>query len=95
MTLYASANDRAIRLSEGFHEFWRVGDSKHICVVPKVDTIDASAVDTSLIGHSYFGDNTSILGDMVRTIETGSLPGERVGMHALTLEQLTYWALRL
>jgi esterase/lipase superfamily enzyme len=94
VTLYASANDKAIALSERFHEFWRVGDSKHICVVPRVDTIDASAVDTSLLGHSYFGDNTSILGDMVRTMEAGSPPGARMGMHAMMLEQLTYWALR-
>ncbi len=35
-------------------------------MVDGVDTIDASLVDTSLVGlrHSYFGDKRSILNDM-------------------------------
>ncbi len=91
VTLYASSRDEAIKASEKIHEADRVGDSTHICVVPKVDTIDATAVDTGLIGHAYFGDRRSILTDMFEVIQSGSPPGHRFGMHAENLQQLTYW----
>jgi len=93
VTLYASSKDEAIMISEKLHQFDRVGDSKHICVVPKIDTIDATAVDTGLIGHAYFGDKRSILTDMFEIMQTGSPPEKRFGMHAATLQQMTYWVL--
>jgi esterase/lipase superfamily enzyme len=92
VTLYASSKDKAIIASERIHQFDRVGDSSHICAVPGVDTIDASAVDTGLVGHAYFGDKTSILSDMMNAIETGSSADRRAGMHAMSLQQMTYWA---
>jgi esterase/lipase superfamily enzyme len=91
VTLYASSRDEAIVASEKIHQFDRVGDSTHICVVPRVDTIDATAVDTELIGHAYFGDNRSILTDMFEVMHTSSPPGQRFGMHPATLQQMTYW----
>jgi esterase/lipase superfamily enzyme len=51
VTLYASPEDKALRLSKQFHGYPRAGEA--IIVLPGVDTIDASAVDTSLVGHSY------------------------------------------
>jgi len=91
VTLYASSKDKAIITSERIHQFDRVGDSNHICAVPGVDTIDASAVDTGLIGHAYFGDKTSILSDMVNAMQTDSPASGRAGMHAMLLQQMTYW----
>ncbi len=92
VTLYASSKDKAILASERIHDYDRVGDSTHICVVPNIDTIDATAVDTSLIGHSYYGDNRSILSDMFQVMRTGAPPGQRFGMHVMTAQQVTYWA---
>ena len=91
ITLYASSRDEAIEASERIHQYDRVGDSTHICVVPKIDTVDASAVDTGLIGHAYFGDRRSILSDMFEVMQTGSPPSRRFGMHAATLQQMNYW----
>ena len=93
VTLYASSRDEAIMASEKVHQFDRVGDSTHICVMPRIDTIDASAVDTGLIGHAYFGDKRSILTDMFEVIQNGSPPGKRFGMHSATFGQMTYWVL--
>jgi esterase/lipase superfamily enzyme len=92
VTLYASSKDKAIIASEKIHQFDRVGDSTHICTVRGVDTIDASAVDTGLIGHAYFGDKTSILSDMMDAMQTDSPASGRAGMHAMALQQMTYWA---
>jgi len=92
VTLYASSRDEAIVASERIHQYDRAGDSTHICVVPHIDTIDATAVDTGLIGHAYYGDRRSILSDMFAAMRTDSPPGERFGMHAVTSGGMTYWA---
>jgi esterase/lipase superfamily enzyme len=93
VTLYTSSRDQAIKASEGIHDYARVGDSTHICVVPKVDTIDATAVDTGLVGHAYFGDKSSILSDMLEVMQNGLPPDRRFGMHPATFQQMTYWVL--
>ncbi|MFH1268329.1 MAG: alpha/beta hydrolase, partial [Planctomycetota bacterium] len=52
VTLYASSNDEALKLSKTIHGYRRAGDSgSQLLVVPGVDTIDVSTVDTSLLGH--------------------------------------------
>ena len=91
VTLYASSRDEAIVASEKIHQFDRAGDSRHICVVAKVDTIDATAVDTGFIGHAYFADNRSILSDIFAVIQTGSPPTRRFGMHPAAMGNMTYW----
>ena len=92
VTLYASTHDEALAASARVHSYYRAGDARHICVVPHVDTIDASAVDTSLLGHAYYGDNRSILSDIYDVIQSGKPPEQRFGMHAMTFEQSQYWA---
>lgn len=69
VTLYASSNDRALKASKGVHGIRRAGDSDpEVLVVDGIDTIDVSAVDTSLLGHSYVGDNCSVISDMNRLL---------------------------
>jgi esterase/lipase superfamily enzyme len=95
ITLYASSKDEALIASRKFHQNPRAGDSGvAITIVPRVDTIDATAVDTGLLGHSYYGDNRSILSDMFSLIRTGDPPDKRFGMHTTHLKQMTYWELR-
>ena len=90
VTLYASSRDQALAASQHVHDDDRAGDSVHICVVPRVDTIDATAVDTGLLGHSYFGDSRSILSDIFKVMDKG-LPPDQRGMHAIEAQQLKYW----
>lgn len=44
-------------------------------VVPGVETVDASPVDTSVIGHSYYGDNPQLIRDLRAIVDEG-LPAE-------------------
>ncbi|HEY9691103.1 MAG TPA: alpha/beta hydrolase [Oculatellaceae cyanobacterium] len=92
-TLYASSNDKALSASKKFHGgLPRAGDSgQEIVIVDGIDTIDASLVDTSLIGHSYFGDNRSVISDIFYLIKNNLLPGERVGLVAKKIRDLRYW----
>ena len=65
MTLYASGRDRALKVSHGIHGYGRAGDVEpEIVVVDGLDSIDASAVDTGLLGHSYFADQRSVISDI-------------------------------
>jgi len=90
ITLYASASDKALVLSRRFHKYPRAGE--FVFPIEGIDMIDASAVDTSLIGHSYYGDNRSVLSDIYWLLRKGEPPANRFGMSALAREDGTYYA---
>lgn len=66
ITLYASSRDRALVVSRTFNSGDpRAGDAgESLVVVPGIETIDVSSGDSSLLGHSYYGDNVSVLQDI-------------------------------
>ena len=77
VTLYASSNDEALILSKKLHGYARAGDSgSSLVVVPGIETIDVSDVDTSLLGHSYYGNNDTVLADMFYLLHE-SLPASQ------------------
>jgi esterase/lipase superfamily enzyme len=93
VTLYASSNDKALEASKKIHGGPRAGDSGDgIVIVPGVDTIDASAVDTTFIGHFYYGDNRSVLSDIFHLLGDGAPPGKRFGLRQKSLLNAVYWA---
>ncbi len=96
ITLYASSTDEALRVSKALGGGYpRAGDaSTGIVVIPEVDSIDASLIDTGLVGHGYYGDNTSILSDMYGLIGTGSPPSERFRLEAVIVPAGRYWRFR-
>src|SRR5581483_8229450 len=72
ITLYASSSDRMLQLSESLHSYARAGSSgKNIFIMHGIDTVDASAVDTTLIGHTYYADERSIISDIFALIRHG------------------------
>lgn len=93
-TLYASSNDVALYASETLAAFPRAGDTRGgIVVVNGIDTIDASAVDTSLVGHSYFADNASVLADIEDIFRQHVAPDQRPHLRAVEAEGGRYWVL--
>jgi esterase/lipase superfamily enzyme len=95
VTLYASSRDRALKVSKRVHGYVRAGESAgEIVVIPGLmDTIDAIEVDTSLVGHSYYGDNRSILSDVFTLVKDGSAP-PRFGMARKEIAGAPYWIFR-
>jgi esterase/lipase superfamily enzyme len=92
VTLYASSNDRALQLSKRINGYPRAGDSgAGIVVVPGIDTIDVSSVDTDFLGHSYYGDNRSVLSDLFNLIRTGASPEGRFGLREAWRGSARYW----
>jgi esterase/lipase superfamily enzyme len=90
-TSYASKRDRALLISFFLHRLHRIGlIEQEPFVMEGLETVDASQVDTSLLGwrHSYFGDERTVLTDLGYMLRTG-LPAERRGLkRALGKE---YW----
>jgi esterase/lipase superfamily enzyme len=75
MTLYASSVDKALEASQRVHRYPRAGESgENILIIDGLDSIDASSVDTSLIGHSYFADNRSVIADIFNLLRSSGTP---------------------
>ncbi len=92
VTLYASSHDKAMLASEEINGFWRAGDAgKNIVVIPGIDTIDVSLVDTNLIGHFYYGENRSVLTDMMNLITTDDPPSKRCRLQQTGIAPKLYW----
>jgi esterase/lipase superfamily enzyme len=78
VTLYASENDAALIASKGLHADQRAGDADPAVVVEGVETIDCSTVDyTSFLGHSYYGANVDVLGDLFMVLKENRGAAER------------------
>jgi esterase/lipase superfamily enzyme len=93
ITLYASSKDEALVASQKFHGgFPRAGESgRAIVAVSGMDTIDASAVDTGLLGHSYYLGKQSILSDLFNLLRDGNPPEARVGLKPVEESGKRYW----
>ena len=97
VTLYASSNDEALKLSRKLQgDYARAGEtSSDVLVVTGVDSIDASRVNTGLLGHSYYGDNRSIISDIYYLLHSETPTGKRFGMfEQMNKQGLLYWAFR-
>ena len=93
ITLYASSRDKALLLSQLYAGYPRAGEGgAHILIVPAVQSIDASTVDTSLLGfdHEYFADSKNILSDLFHLLR-GEAPDSRSGLHRQNKEAGVYW----
>ena len=92
VTLYASQNDLALIASKKVNGFPRAGDSGDgIIIAPGIETIDVSAIDTSLVGHSYYGDNTSIICDIFSLIHFGQSANHRQWLRPVVDGSNSYW----
>lgn len=70
VTLYTSQTDLALLASRYFNQGQRVGDSSHgVVVFPGIETIDATSIDSSLLGHSYYGSSVNVLEDIANLLK--------------------------
>lgn len=92
VTLYASSNDEALRVSKQIHGAPRAGDSGALLVVmPGIETIDVSGIDTSLLGHSYYGSNGTVLSDLIGLLKHGMPAAQRSWLMPRDYQGLPYW----
>jgi esterase/lipase superfamily enzyme len=89
VTLYVSDDDEAIRASRFLHGYPRAGGVEKIAATPNIVTIDATGVDTSFMGHSYYASTRALLADIKEMI-SGVPPDKRAGI----ARSGTYWKFR-
>lgn len=77
VTLYASSSDSALILSKGLHAEPRAGDAHPPLVLAGVETIDCTAIDFNLMGHSYYGSNTDVLSDLFAVVKEHTPANQR------------------
>ena len=93
VTLYASSQDIALKAAQRIAGYPRAGaGGPDVVVVPGIDTIDASSVETSSLGlgHRYYGDSDTILADLYALID-GRLPADRFALRPVTAPAGKYW----
>ena len=88
ITLYESSNDKALAASKQIHGHPRAGEP--LLVIPGVDTIDASKINTDFLGHSYFS-GPRLLDDMHSLLFKNEPPNQRSGLTELTNKVGTYY----
>ena len=82
VTLYASANDRALYVSREYHGgVARAGDvpAQGPIVVSGVDSIDVSAIsiETLATNHSSYAQTKELMTDIERLLKTGERPPQK------------------
>lgn len=91
-TLYCSRSDWALHASYAFNDSPRIGDSSRILVVrEEIDTVDASDVETDVLGHSYYGDGLTLLNDVRLLLEENLPPASRKLRRRVSENRLSYW----
>lgn len=92
VTIYTSQTDLALLASRYFNSGVRVGDSSYgVKVFPGIETIDATSIDSSLLGHSYYGSSVNVLQDIANLFS--DLPtDERPYLEIVESVSPPYWS---
>ncbi len=93
LTLYASANDKALLASHGANKFTRLGDARDgISVLDGMESVDATALETNYLSHDYFGSNANMIRELRQVIHERKPVNGRIGMHSVVATALLrYW----
>lgn len=85
LTLYASRNDWALKVSRKLHgDAQRAGQGgDETLVVPEVDSIDMSELGDDMLAHGYFADDSSALVDLASLFWRNASPTHRCGLEEI------------
>ena len=98
VTLYVSSHDSALKASNTLHSGERIGQGgENVFVYEGLDTIDASGIDTSLmgLGHSYFAQKDILMTDIKEVIMKSLPPPKRVSLVEKLKKKLAYWKFKI
>ncbi len=91
-TLYASSHDRALLLARSLqNDYPRAGlGGDDLVLLPDLESIDASALNTDMLGHSYLTDAREMLADLRQLLLDGVSPDAR-GLPKAWKGAIPYW----
>lgn len=92
VTLYVSGKDRALTLSERVHGVRRLGNANgKPIIIPGIETVDATNINTGFLGHSYHSDSRSVLSDIYYILKKDLRADERFSLKAIDTASGRYW----
>lgn len=93
-TLYLSANDKPLLISKFIYGGYpRAGWKPPVTIIDGIDTVDATEVRQTFIGHSYFAEAGEQLKDISELIKNNTSPDER-GLRTIHRpDGFIYWKL--
>lgn len=92
VTLYASSGDMALQASKKVHGKPRAGDAGDtIVLVPGIETIDVSGVDSSILAHSYFVESLPVIYDIRQFIRSNMPAAKRQPLQSMKNKRGLFW----
>jgi esterase/lipase superfamily enzyme len=93
ITLYVSDRDQALAASHLlFHKEPRAGEGgTNAVMMDGVDTIDVSRISMDALGHSYYGDSSTVVQDLLAFFKGKAPP--RPGLTRIPVGGRAYWQL--
>ena len=94
-TLYASAHDKPLWLSEVLHGDARAGRIPPVTRANGLDTVDASGLEATFLGHSDFATERPLLSDLFSLLKSNLAPELRIGLEPATgPDGAGYWRIK-
>lgn len=90
-TLYVSKKDQALYTSDFLHKYTRAGYLPPVTIVEGIDTVDASKIDFSFLGHGYYASARDLLKDMHDLLVNNSSPNKRFALEEVKISEGNYW----
>ncbi len=69
VTLYTCMNDAALIVSQWVNKEERAGGAAAPVIIDGIETVECTVFETSLMGHSYYGNNRLILRDLFAVVK--------------------------
>ena len=93
ITLYASENDHALRLSQEVHGYPRLGQGGSLLsVYPGIETIDVTDLGQRVAsGHLYHLYNPAVSDDIMRLLNKGESASRRPGLNSDEKDGFVFW----
>ena len=93
-TLYTANNDLAMHTAYRVHGHRRAGDSSEgPLLVPGIQTIDVTAANRSVLGHSYFEESEQVSRDLAQLLNSGVPAERRIQLEPVQQGEMQYWRL--
>jgi Uncharacterized protein conserved in bacteria len=94
-TMYVSARDRVLGVSKWLAKSDRAGYTPPVTVVPRIDTIEVTDIDLTMLGHGYFAEAEAVLYDINYLLLHNDAPDKRPRLKKeTTSDGLSYWVIQ-
>lgn len=94
VSLYTSANDKAMASARAVHGYPRAGDSAGgPLLYPGIETVDVTSANRSFLGHSYFDESEVVARDLGLLLNTREPAAQRPGVERVVTGHGVYWRL--